>query len=110
MNYLYNKKRLINFEFLQRSNSVANKKKLNNFYFCLKTRQPNLFTNRIGCKLWTFFFSRVFKIRSKNTGVDNEGKNEADERDSRIHGFRVTVIYLLIFRRNSNVHNLKNVG
>lgn len=57
-----------------------------------------------------FFFSRVFKIRSKNTGVDNEGKNEADERDSRIHGFRVTVIYLLIFRRNSNVHNLKNVG
>lgn len=52
MNYLYNKKRLINnFEFLRRSNSVANKKKLNNFYFYLKTRQPNLFTNRIDCKL-----------------------------------------------------------
>lgn len=66
MDYLYNKKRLINnFEFLRRSNSVANKKKkLNNFYCCFKTRQLNLFTTVIESivNFEHFFFHAFLKF------------------------------------------------
>lgn len=69
MDYLYNKKRLTILDSTREDQTLWQTKKNSMIFITQNEVQPNLFINRIGCKLRTFFFSRLFKIRSKNTGL-----------------------------------------
>lgn len=65
MDYLYNKKRLTILDSTREDQTLWQTKKNSMIFITQNEVQPNLFINRIGCKLRTFFFHVSLKFDRK---------------------------------------------